>query len=69
LLPGLNHLHEGPETFEAGAPYHLTMHAIALGFLVLFLWRQLQTPKPLIELRMLRVPELSGGVLANGIAH
>src|SRR6185503_3601872 len=23
LLLGLNHLHEGPETFEAGAPYHL----------------------------------------------
>jgi len=69
LLLGLNHLHEGPETFEAGAPYHLTMHAIALGFLVLFLWRQLQTPKPLIQLRLLRVPELSAGVLANGIAH
>jgi DHA2 family multidrug resistance protein-like MFS transporter len=69
LLLGLNHLHEGPETFEAGAPYHLTMHAIALGFLVLFLWRQLQTAKPLIQLRLLRVPELSAGVLANGIAH
>jgi hypothetical protein len=45
------------------------MHAIALGFLVLFLWRQLQTPKPLIKLRLLRVPELSAGVIANGIAH
>jgi len=69
LLLGLNHLHEGPETFEAGAPYHLTMHAVALVFLVLFLWRQLQTRKPLIQLRLLRVPELSAGVLANGIAH
>jgi predicted MFS family arabinose efflux permease len=69
LLLGLNHLHEGPETFEAGAPYHLTMHAVALVFLVLFLWRQLQSRKPLIQLRLLRVPELSAGVLANGIAH
>jgi MFS family permease len=69
LLLGLNHLHEGPETFEAGAPYHLTMHAIALGFLVLFLWRQLSTPKPLIKLRLLRSPRLSTGVVANGIAH
>lgn len=69
LLLGLNHLHEGPETFEAGAPYHLTMHAIALGFLVLFLWRQLRTPKPLIKLRLLRIPRLSAGVVANGIAH
>jgi DHA2 family multidrug resistance protein-like MFS transporter len=69
LLLGLNHLHEGPETFEAGAPYHLGMHVIALGFLVLFLWRQLQTPKPLIKLNLLRTPRLSAGVLANGIAH
>ena len=69
LLLGLNHLHEGPETFQAGAPYHFTMHAVALGFLVLFLWRQLRTPKPLIQLRLLRIPRLSSGVLANGIAH
>jgi MFS family permease len=69
LLLGLNHLHEGPETFEAGAPYHLTMHGIALGFLVLFLWRQLNTPKPLVKLRLLRIPRLSTGVMANGIAH
>jgi DHA2 family multidrug resistance protein-like MFS transporter len=69
LLLGLNHLHEGPETFEAGAPYHFTMHAVALGFLVLFLWRQVHTPKPLVQLRLLRIPRLSTGVLANGIAH
>lgn len=69
LLLGLNHLHEGPETFEAGAPYHLTMHAIAISFLVLFLWRQLRTPKPLIKLDLLRIPRLSAGVIANGIAH
>jgi len=69
LLLGLNHLHEGPETFEAGAPYHFTMHAVALGFLILFLWRQVRTPKPLVQLRLLRIPCLSTGVLANGIAH
>jgi len=69
LLLGLNHLHEGPETFEAGAPYHLTMHAIALSFLVLFLWRQLRAPKPLVRLKLLRIPRLSTGVVANGIAH
>ena len=69
LLLGLNHLHEGPETFEAGAPYHVTMHAVALGFLVLFLWRQVQASKPLVQLRLLRIPRLSSGVLANGIAH
>jgi predicted MFS family arabinose efflux permease len=45
------------------------MHAIALGFLVLFLWRQLRTPRPLVKLRLLRIPRLSTGVVANGIAH
>ena len=69
LLLGLNHLHEGPETFEAGAPYHLTMHAIALAFLLLFLWRQLNVKKPLIRLNLLTNPKLSAGVVANGIAH
>jgi DHA2 family multidrug resistance protein-like MFS transporter len=69
LLLGLNHLHEGPETFDAGGPYHVTMHVIALGFLVLFLWRQLSTPKPLIRLQLFRIPRLSTGVLGNGIAH
>jgi MFS family permease len=69
LLIGLNHLHEGPETFEAGAPYHLAMHLVALGFLVLFVWRQLRTSKPLIRLRLLRSPHLTAGIIANGIAH
>src|SRR5205823_3874869 len=69
LLLGLNHLHEGPETFEAGAPYHVGMHAVALAFLALFLWRQLRTSRPLIRLQLLRIPRLSAGVVANGIAH
>ena len=69
LLLGFNHLHEGPETFEAGASYHVTMHAMAVIFLALFLWRQLRTPKPLVKLNLLRVPRLSAGVVANGIAH
>ncbi len=69
LLLGLNHLHEGPETFEAGAPYHLTMHVVALGFFVMFVVRQLRTPRPLIKLSLLRSPKLTAGVIANGIAH
>ena len=69
LLLGLNHLHEGPETFEAGAPYHVSMHAVALSFFTLFLWRQLRIPRPLVKLRLLRIPRLSTGVVANGIAH
>lgn len=69
LLLGLNHLHEGPETFEAGAPYHLTMHLVALAFLTLFVWRQLRIPKPLVQLRVLANARLSTGVVSNGIAH
>lgn len=69
LLLGLNHLHEGPETFEAGAPYHLGMHAVALAFFAAFLWRQLHASRPLVRLRLLRIPRLSTGVVANGIAH
>jgi DHA2 family multidrug resistance protein-like MFS transporter len=69
LLLGLSHLHEGEETFAAGAPYHLSMHLVAAAFLVLFLWRQVSTRRPLIKLQLLRNPRLSAGVLANGIAH
>jgi MFS family permease len=69
MLIGLNHLHEGPETFEAGAPYHLGMHAVALAFFVLFLWRQVRAPRPLVELRLLRSGRLSAGIVTNGIAH
>ncbi len=69
LLLGLNHLHEGPETFEAGAPYHLSMHLTALGLFVGFLWRQLRASRPLISLRLFQDRRLTSGVLANGIAH
>jgi MFS family permease len=69
MLLGLNHLHEGPETFEAGAPYHLTMHLVALAFFVLFVWRQATARRPLIRLGLLRNARLSAGVVANGIAH
>ncbi len=69
MLLGLNHLHEGPETFEGGAPYHLSMHAVALTLLVAFLWRQAHTPRPLISLRLFSNRRLTTGVVANGIAH
>ncbi|HET6317638.1 MAG TPA: MFS transporter, partial [Chloroflexota bacterium] len=69
LLLGLNHLHEGPETFEAGAPYHLSMHLVALTFLVAFVVRQLHARRPLVKLSLLGNAHLSAGVIANGIAH
>src|SRR5581483_184658 len=69
LLLGLNHLHEGPETFAAGAPYHLSMHLSAAFLMALFVWRQLKAPRPLIRLQLFRIPALTCGIIANGIAH
>jgi MFS family permease len=69
LLLGLNHLHDGPETFEAGAPYHLSMHLAGLGLLAAFLWRQARAARPLVQLRAFRNARLTTGVVANGIAH
>jgi predicted MFS family arabinose efflux permease len=69
LLLGFSHLHEGPESFEAGAPYHLSVHVGAVVVMALFVWRQLRVDHPLLQLRLLRIPSLSTGVVANGIAH
>jgi MFS family permease len=69
LLLGFNHLHEGPETFQAGAPYHLSMHLTSVALFAAFLWRQLHARRPLLDLRILNNSRLTAGVIANGIAH
>jgi DHA2 family multidrug resistance protein-like MFS transporter len=69
LLLGFSHLHEGPETFQDGAPYHLSMHLTSLALFAAFLWRQLRAPRPLLDLRVLNNTRLTAGVIANGIAH
>lgn len=69
LLTGMNHLHDGPETFEAGAPYHVSMHIASLALFAAFVYRQLHMPKPLVRFSLLKDWKLSGGVIANGLAH
>lgn len=69
LLTGLNHLHEGPETFEAGAPYHVSMHVVSLALFAAFIYRQVHMSEPLVRFSLLKNWKLSGGVVANGLAH
>lgn len=65
----LNHFHEGEQSFQEGAHYHLPMHALAASLLLLFAWVETRVPQPLLQLGMLRDGRFAGGVLANGIAH
>jgi len=69
LLTGMNHLHDGPETFEAGAPYHISMHLASLALFTAFVYRQLHMKNPLVHFSLLRDWKLTGGVIANGLAH
>ncbi|MCC7104205.1 MAG: MFS transporter [Chloroflexi bacterium] len=69
LMLGLNHLHDGPETFEAGAPFHTSMHLLALGFFVAFLLHERRVKSPLLSFKLLRDRHFSAGVTGNGIAH
>ena len=65
----LNHFHEGEQSFQEGAHYHLPMHFLAAGLLALFAWVETRVPQPLLQLGMLRDSRFAGGILANGIAH
>jgi MFS family permease len=69
LLTGMNHLHDGPETFEAGAPYHISMHIASLALFVAFVYRQLHMSNPLVRFSLLKDWKLTGGVVSNGLAH
>jgi len=69
LMLSLAHFHEGEQSFEQGAHYHLPMHVLAAGLLALFAWVETRVPQPLLQLGMLREGRFASGVLANGIAH
>lgn len=65
----LNHFHEGEQSFQEGAYYHVSMHAVAAAILAVFVWVELRVPQPLLLLGMLRDPRFASGIFANGIAH
>ena len=66
---GLNHLHEGGETFQAGAPYHVSMHLLAIALLVAFLRVEQRAEAPLLGFKLLRDARFASGITGNGIAH
>jgi MFS family permease len=66
---GLNHLHEGEETFEAGAHYHVGMHILALVFLVAFLKVEEHSAFPLLNLALVRSARFAAAIAGNGLAH
>ena len=65
----LNHLHDGPRTFEAGADFHLGAQVVAITLLGLFVWRERNAPEPLVPLRHLTNGRFTSAVGANGIFH
>jgi MFS family permease len=69
FMLALNHLHEGGETFEAGAPYHISMHVLALALLIVFLRVERRTDSPLLGFKLLREGAFSSAIAGNGIAH
>src|SRR5688572_18310044 len=65
----LNHFHEGEQSFQEGAYYHVSMHLVAAVILLAFVWVELRVPQPLLLLGMLREPRFASGIFSNGIAH
>lgn len=65
----LGHFHEGEESFQQGAHYHLPMHLMAVALLGAFAWVETRVPQPLLQIRMLREVPFASGIFANGIAH
>jgi MFS family permease len=66
---GMNHLHEGVETFSGGAPYHLSMHLLAISLLVVLIKIEQRAAAPLLRFSLLRKPAFASGVAGNGLAH
>ncbi len=65
----LNHFHEGEQSFQEGAYYHVSMHGVAAVILAVFVLVELRVPQPLLLLGMLRYARFASGIFANGIAH
>lgn len=65
----LNHFHEGEQSFQEGAYYHVSMHGVAAVILLAFVWVELRVPQPVLLLGLLREARFASGIFANGIAH
>lgn len=69
LSLSMTHLHEGEETFAAGAGYHFTMHALFLASLVGLLWWESRAEDPILPFGRFRNGLFTSAVAANGILH
>ncbi|GIW08671.1 MAG: hypothetical protein KatS3mg060_3476 [Dehalococcoidia bacterium] len=69
LVLSFSHFHDGPESFEAGWPYHGTMHFITVLGLALFIYWERRAAEPLIDLRTFTVAPFTLSVLANMCFH
>jgi MFS family permease len=65
----LDHVHEGEQSFQSGAHYHLPMHLLALALLFAFIRVEGVIANPLLRLGMLRDARFAASVFANGVAH
>jgi MFS family permease len=69
LAISFNHLHDGPETFQAGWMFHTGAQATALVLFVAFLVVERSSREPLIRLEYLQNMRFGAAVGANGIFH
>jgi DHA2 family multidrug resistance protein len=58
-------LEEGQSDLWFDSPFIIAMAALAAAGLVSFIWRQLTSPRPVVDLRVLRYRSLAGGSLLS----
>ncbi len=66
---GLNHLHDGGETFADGWRWHLPMHVLAAALLLLFVWVEQRVAEPIIPLHYLKNRMFLAALSAHFILH
>lgn len=69
LSLSFTHLHGGVASFEAGWPYHTTMHILAAVLLAAFIVVEARAEAPMMPLGLFRHRRFTMAVLANGIVH
>ncbi|MFN8534226.1 MAG: MFS transporter [Dehalococcoidia bacterium] len=69
LVLSFSHFHDGPESFEAGWPYHSSMHFLTVFGLALFIYWERRVAEPLIDLRTFTNAPFTLSVLANMCFH
>lgn len=69
LSLSLSHLHEGPETFEAGWGWHLSMHTLAAALIGAFVLVERRVPEPIIQLGQFKNRLFTFFLIGHGVLH